>query len=420
MSEDHRTPNEIERDIERERAELANTVDELQDRFSPETIIREVARGFSEHGGDFGRSVRESVKQNPVALTLTGVGLAWMMFGRSYSDRDDTTVHRTVTHNRHRSYDTGETRDLYDRDDGLDRYREPRRASFTTRRYPDDSDWAYADLSDDWDDGDWDDDEDGLFDTASDAASSAASGVGRAAGTVGDSARSAAGAVGSGARSAAGAVGSGARSASGAVRSGASSIADAVGRAADGASDAGNAAMARAARMRDRLAEGTENMSDAARDRIVNARARFLDARRRADEAARRNLRRSQDAVGDFIEEQPLVAGALAMAVGAALAGALPRTQREDEMFGAKSDELYDEAERVFRRERAKLRDVANATMDEARDIANEKRADMDAAAPGNRSAVGAAADELRDAGQRVADRARDEARKTGLGDPDA
>lgn len=407
MSTDHRTPHEIEREIERERAELAGTVNEIQDRFSPDYLIREVARGFSEHGGDFGRSVRDSVKQNPVGLALTGIGLAWMMFGRSYEDRpadyEEVRRRRMIDARADRvarSYDKlspdayadiNEDGDGFDEADGpaFGPARPRRRAAayVVTRRYPTRTRWAYADVENDWDDDDWDDDDwneddwdrDGLGDKAA----------------------------------------RGARSVRDGAASGVSTVADSVRRAGQGAADAGRSASDRAARMRDSLAEGTQDLSDAARARVIDARARFIDARRRADRAARDYAARGADGVSDFIEQQPLVAGALALAVGAALAGSLPRTRREDEMFGEKSDQLYDEAERIFRRERAKVEDVARAAADEARDIVDEKHRQADDAAPGQKSAVEAASDEVRTASERIADRAREEAEHRNLGTPD-
>ena len=80
MTNDSRNPEEIEREIERERAGLADTLDDLQDRFSVEGIARQFSDQFREHGGDWGRSISDAAKRNPVALALTGAGLAWMMF----------------------------------------------------------------------------------------------------------------------------------------------------------------------------------------------------------------------------------------------------------------------------------------------------------------------------------------------------
>ena len=88
MTNDNRTPEEIEREIERERAGLTSTLDDLQNKFSVETIARQFSDQFREHGGDIGRSVTDAVKRNPIALALTGAGLAWLMAGDRAPSRD--------------------------------------------------------------------------------------------------------------------------------------------------------------------------------------------------------------------------------------------------------------------------------------------------------------------------------------------
>ena len=50
--------------------------------------------------------------------------------------------------------------------------------------------------------------------------------------------------------------------------------------------------------------------------------------------------------LSDMMHDQPLVAGALAFAAGAALGAALPPTEQEDELFGQQSDELKEQAEK--------------------------------------------------------------------------
>jgi hypothetical protein len=72
-------------------------------------------------------------------------------------------------------------------------------------------------------------------------------------------------------------------------------------------------------------------------------------------------------------DRQPLAAGALAFAAGAAIAAALPRTQMEDDYFGERSDQFLEDAERLFEEERAKLGRVAKATADEAKAVMSEK-----------------------------------------------
>ena len=119
MPSDTRTSAEIERDIEQERAGLTDTLEDLQDKFSSERIIREISNQFRDHGGDIGRSVSNAVKENPLALTLTGVGLAWLMFG--HGPRADTISRKMPRRGADFSGDYGDyaTRDRYATDDGM-------------------------------------------------------------------------------------------------------------------------------------------------------------------------------------------------------------------------------------------------------------------------------------------------------------
>ena len=97
---------------------------------------------------------------------------------------------------------------------------------------------------------------------------------------------------------------------------------------------------AEARRLRERLSEGTEGLSEAARERVVAARHRAVEARRHASSA----MSNGRDSAGDLFERQPLVIGALAFAVGAAIAALLPKTRTEDNYLGARRDALMDEA----------------------------------------------------------------------------
>src|SRR5690606_2721174 len=111
-------------------------------------------------------------------------------------------------------------------------------------------------------------------------------------------------------------------------------------------SDAGEAirrraheAYASAAELRHRISEGTEDLSSTARKRVIDARTRAYEAQLRAEHYAAHQRERASD----FFEEQPLVAGALALAVGAAIGGLLPRTRREDSAIGSYRDQVFDE-----------------------------------------------------------------------------
>lgn len=156
---DTKTPDEIEREIERERAQLGSAVDELQDRFSPDRIMRELGRGLSDHGQDIGEAVTQSVKRNPVALALTGIGLAWLMSGRSWEE-DKQAVMPSGTSKPRRDVGSPAPRDRY-ADTGVpardhdvvkmgDTVDVP--VGYGASQGPADEDWLWADDDTYWDD----------------------------------------------------------------------------------------------------------------------------------------------------------------------------------------------------------------------------------------------------------------------------
>jgi len=63
----------------------------------------------------------------------------------------------------------------------------------------------------------------------------------------------------------------------------------------------------------------------------------------------------------DLLEREPLVLGAIGMAVGAAIGAMLPSTRFEDEHFGEARDHLKDDAKEMF-----------NETVQDAKDVASE------------------------------------------------
>jgi len=310
-----RSPEEIEQDIEQKRADLAGTVDALQDRISPEGVIREIARGFRDHGGEFGTAVTRSVKQNPLALMLTGAGLAWLMFGRSHDAGEpagDTGANgRSGWHGGSGGPMAGHPGGVAHVYAATGRHGGQPAAAGPYAGHPS---WARHDLDQDW----YDPEEHENSGAAGDATA------------LGDRAADAAAAMAGGARGAA------------------------------------NAAADRAERARRRLAEGTEALGEEARQRVLDARARAVHMANRAERAAREGYARLRDPARDFFDDQPLVAGALAMAAGAALAGALPRTRAEDDWLGATRDRLFDEAERILAEERDKAGRVAQTAVKEA------------------------------------------------------
>lgn len=80
ISQDSRKdPETLEREIDATRAELEDTLGALEQRLSPHRLFDLALGQFREHGGEFAGNLGSSLKDNPVPLLLTSVGIAWMM-----------------------------------------------------------------------------------------------------------------------------------------------------------------------------------------------------------------------------------------------------------------------------------------------------------------------------------------------------
>ncbi|MCK1542376.1 hypothetical protein IVA98_22535 [Bradyrhizobium sp. 160] len=96
-------------------------------------------------------------------------------------------------------------------------------------------------------------------------------------------------------------------------------------------------------------------------------------------------LTKVQSSLGDLMERQPLVIGAIGLAIGAALAGAFRTTQTEDDYIGGVSDEVKNDLSRRGTAVSKALREAADTIAAEASDIGAEavdrmKQAGTDAA----------------------------------------
>jgi uncharacterized protein DUF3618 len=369
MTNDTRSPKEIEREIEVQRSELTSNLENLQDKFSIDSVVRQVSDQFREHGGDMGRAISNQVKANPIPLALTGIGLAWMMFGNSQQTQSRRTVSDTYDDNRYSASERDFRRSREER--GMP-YTPPTQYTRTTTE----PSWARAHNENE--------------------GPSVGERLSSGAETVKDKAVGGAQAVKNG------------------LASAGSSVGDAASSAASSVGSAAQTAKQRLAEAGSRIAEGTENLTEEGRQRVIAARRKAIEMRR----AASRSMSHGTDAAVDLYDRQPLVVGALALAVGAALGGALPRTKTEDDLMGAQSDSLFEEAERIFEEEKAKAMKVADEVKKEVKDIAAETRAKIDSAAPGNKSAVDAIGDKVKGAAERVAEKAKSEAQDTNLGKP--
>ncbi|QOZ65929.1 hypothetical protein [Bradyrhizobium arachidis] len=96
-------------------------------------------------------------------------------------------------------------------------------------------------------------------------------------------------------------------------------------------------------------------------------------------------LTKAQSSLGELMERQPLIIGAIGLAVGAALAGAFRTTQIEDNYIGGVSDQVKDDLSSRGTAVSKALREAADTIAAEASDIGAEavdrmKQAGTDAA----------------------------------------
>ncbi len=124
--------------------------------------------------------------------------------------------------------------------------------------------------------------------------------------------------------------------------------------------------MDKARELRHKISDSTSSMSERARDMTHGARDRMHEsagsARARVNELGHRSQEqyyRAKDSVSHMIDEQPLLIGALGIAIGTILGAVLPSTRREDELMGSKRDELLDRAKATAREQAEKVKESA-------------------------------------------------------------
>ena len=84
MTHDLNNPDQIEREIEKDREALRRTLDDLQGELSLDGLSRRLTGSVRKNGADWAEAASDAARANPIALGLTGIGLAWMIFGRGH------------------------------------------------------------------------------------------------------------------------------------------------------------------------------------------------------------------------------------------------------------------------------------------------------------------------------------------------
>lgn len=397
-----RTPEQIEREIEAERGALARSLDALQNQFSPEAMVDTATTYLRQNGSDWARSATRQARDNPIALAVTGVGLAWLIAGPARKHARAGTYDRWKA-----THDVDSFRENYGRprEDEIevghrDVGHEERPHALGTSGVPaprprigyDDRDYApVAGFR-----------SGGRRMEGFDDRLARASARRREPEGPGIVERLSHGAED---------VKERVRHAFDAIRERFGSSAPAWARSSDDWMT-GTTSKEHGDSLRDRLKEGTEKMTDAARDRVIAAREAALDAQHYLADRTRDYASSGRE----YYSDQPLIGGLLAFGLGALIGAALPRTRYEDEYVGAYRDRALEEAERIYHEESERLKAVADAALNEAKSVATETLDQVKSGAPSGKEAVDKAEGAAKSAAQRVADAAKAEADKQNLG----
>ncbi len=295
---EHRHPQAIESDIERTRADFSSTIDAIQSKLTPGQLMDQAfAYARTSLPADFGSNLSNAIRDNPVPVTLIGIGIAWLAASGRRSDGRA----------RARRLAMEEDRDFYARSAGMD---------YET---------TYgAELS----------------------PNTSSEGTGE-----------------------------------GTMQRTASKARETGREMKDKASEIGHEISSKTSELAGRAKEMTHSARDRMSESAESARARMSEAGHRSQA----QYYRAKDRVGHMLDEQPLLVGALGMAIGTLLGAALPSTRREDEMMGRTRDDLLERARETARDQVDTVKEsaqrVAQVAKQEVEKLAD--KASSEARAPG-------------------------------------
>jgi len=334
-SNDHKSAAELEREVEMQRHRVSDTIDEIQTRLSPGQLVDQLMSYTKGGSGEFAKNMGRSAMENPLPVALLGVSLFWLMTGKNPA---------SGLMGGHGS--DGKSARRYSGEQHADYYDDPDYAGATG---------AYT-----------------SYDTETDD---------HHGGGIGSKVKSAAGAVGGLASS----VGDKISGAAGKLSGAASSAGDAMGRARGVLHGAGD----QVSGARHKVGEGLGH----ARERISGVTGTISN---RAGEL-RNQASHLQENAMTFFTEQPLVAAALAFAVGAAVGAALPVSSKERELMGETSDNVKSAIKDAARPIMAEAKDVLDDVMEEGKSALHDTMEEGKSALDRAKNRLGESAGHVKD-----------------------
>jgi hypothetical protein len=367
---EHKTADQIEREIHGTEADIERTIDLLQHKLSPGAVVDTLLRASRENGAEFATNFGRSVRDNPLPITLIGTGLAWLMLSGRSNGRDHQRMIGYSAHHDDESYPEREDANRIQRagvysahsgsgegygaahDRAAEAVRSARVEPDTSgaRRTTEQAMGGHSERADEYE-----------------STTSATSGAAAAARRAEERARDAAHTAQERARSLGDRAGEsvhGARSRAQETYSSARSRAE---ETYSGARSRAEEAYSGARSTVDRAYSGTRAAGEQATERMQ---AGGEAAYRRGSEMAHRTTARASEtasAIGASLREHPLAAGAILAGIGALVGALLPVTRREDALMGEHSDAVKAKARHAAEHEAERVRDVAVAAAEGAR-----------------------------------------------------
>jgi hypothetical protein len=343
---DHDSPEEIERDIEQTRANIDRTLSDLQHRLAPNTLIdkalastrfKSALRSAGSGTADVAANLGRVMSSNPIPVLLTAVGITWLAFsGRSPSSKEKTQLRPynppepTVPVPPPTVYVESESELVGGEDVRTAGREDPSRGP--QYQHVDDPTLRT-----------------GIMAGPGAKQTSSAAGYWRGARPRGSS-------------SSIGGTQLDNRTDAEVTESLKAEASRRRGRRiGERARDAATSVSAQAGHVSETLSHGVERMTGVAKGSSGGAYGSTRNVASRATHAVRQVPTRvggAYQSAGSFIQENPIIAGALAIALGAALALMLPPTRRERKLIGEASDEV-----------KASVREGLEETVDRAKDV---------------------------------------------------
>jgi hypothetical protein len=92
------TSEQLERETEKARARISETLDELRAQMTPGHVVdRLVDYATDTSGGMFFRNLRQQAVDNPVPVALVGVGLAWLALSGRRASTNETSTDNVIS-----------------------------------------------------------------------------------------------------------------------------------------------------------------------------------------------------------------------------------------------------------------------------------------------------------------------------------